>query len=158
MKNLFKALSVALLLSCTSSVLAAESFQMPIIKCSQAKNGCGLNLPTTHSLQDGAFVSVTNTGDVLVFLKGASPLSKYTVFVGNWTVNEWQLLFSGSLAACGSQAIGTITTDGAGNFAGQIKTATGGKFRFPLGTAIGQPNFAFNPPDCSTQFTTGFTI
>jgi hypothetical protein len=158
MKYLLKALSAAFILSCASHASAAESFQMSVMKCSDATNGCGSNLPTTHPLQAGSFVSVTNTGDVLVFLKGAAPLTKYTVFVGNWDANLWLQSFSGSLSACGSQAIGTITTDGSGGFAGQIKTATGSKFRFPLGTSVGQPNFAFNEPGCATQFTTGFKI
>lgn len=46
-----------------------------------------------------------------------------------------------------------------GNFYGPIRTPDGTGFIFPSGAIIGQPNFAFNNPECfPTQFTTGFRI
>ncbi len=142
----------------TSTIYAVQTMEISIIKCgvSSSTSGCGTNYPATDPLQQG-YVRINNDGDVDVQLKGARANTIYTVFVGNWTkINgNWQSQVSGN-GPCGG--VGTVTTDNVGNFIGQIKTPTG-TFAFPIGTSIGQPNFAFNNPSCyPTQFTTGITI
>ena len=138
---------------------AAQIKEISIIKCvaSSSSYGCGSNSPATHPLSQG-YVQINDDGDVTVQLKGALANTTYTVFVGNWIkMGGWQSQFSGLASSCGG--IGTVKTDGVGNFIGQIKTPTGSSFVFPTKTIIGQPNFAFNNPPCSpTQFTTGIVI
>lgn len=149
------------LLSCgATGVFAARLMETDIIKCGAAglPNSCGSSVDAVDPLGEG-FVNVTDTGGIGVLLKGASPSATYSVFVGNWASDgNWRSQFDGDASFCGNKAIGTITTDSLGNFAGWITTAGGTVFSFPQGTAIGQPNFAFNNSACVTQFTTGFRV
>jgi hypothetical protein len=137
-------------------------FVVRVIKCGAtgSPDGCGSDPPATDPLRRGK-VRVDAAGDVTVWLKGASPNTTYTVFVGNWvTGNGFQSQFDGEGPECGDGiAVGTVSTNDVGNFRGPITTASGNVFAFPPETTIGQPNFAFNNPPCGpTQFTTGFRI
>jgi len=139
-------------------------FEMDIIPCgpTSASDGCGSNPGASDPFNAGK-VWVNRDGKVKVELKGAAPSTTYVVFVSNWVTGgraQSQFLGTGP-AFCGegSISIGTITTGRRGNFHGSITTPSGTPFVFPAGTKLGQPNFAFNNPDCvQTQFTTGFAI
>jgi len=59
----------------------------------------------------------------------------------------------------GAVSIGTVPTDVNGDYEGPVLLTGGAPFVFPLGTEIGQANFAFNNEAVvGTQFTTGFEI
>jgi hypothetical protein len=158
--SVLKKIFLILCLYLPLDVMAARSLEMDIIKCgaNTSSNSCGNNTASTSTLQNG-LVTITDTGDVVVFLKGAAASTIYSVFIGNWVKKgNWQPQFSGDANYCGSKAIGTITTNNVGNFAGRVTMASGNAFSLPSGTIIGQPNFAFNTPDCKTQFSTGFLV
>jgi hypothetical protein len=135
---------------------AAGHFEVSIIRCGSAgtSSGCGSNPAATHPLKSG---KVKLDGqEVDVELYGAVPNATYRILVGNW-INGG--LFQSQFTGTGtSGSIGSITTDGNGDFYGPVKTDSGVPFIFPANTVIGQPNFAFNSSGGTSQFTTGFKI
>ena len=134
-------------------------FEVDIIRCGGpgAPDGCGLNFAASDPLERGK-LKVNNRGRVRVTLRGAAPNAIYRVFVGNWVITSgsFQFQFDGAEL---SDSIGTVPTDVNGDYEGPVLLTGGAPFVFPLGTEIGQANFAFNNEAVvGTQFTTGFEI
>ncbi len=134
---------------------AAKSvFKVGIVPCGTPgqAGACGTNPVATDPLIRGS-VDVSDTGQVKVDLKGAAPDAVYRVWVGYWAHDGgFWLLFSGSSLG---HSIGTVRTNAKGSYRGPIITDEEEVFVFPPGTAVTQPNFAFNRLEL-TQFTTGF--
>jgi hypothetical protein len=136
-------------------VMAAVVLQEKIISCGEPAtiHGCGNKNPiASDPLKDGK-VTVMDNGAVTVELKGAAVKATYHVYVGVWGGDIFFFRFTPT----GSSSIGTVTTDKNGNYRGAIINGSGGKFVFPSGLAIIEPNFAFNN-NGYTQFSTGFRI
>jgi hypothetical protein len=160
MKKLCIAL-VSILFTAGVSVAPAladhQIFVVEIIECGAPGTpaGCGSNPAATDPLRYGK-VTVVGGGVVLVTLEGAVPNTLYRVFVGNWVTRDgFQFQFIGSSE---SGSIGTVQTNGDGDYNGAVRTDRGRIFRFPLLiTWIGQLNFAFNNRG-QTQSTTGFSL
>ncbi len=137
-------------------VAAKSVFKVSIIPCGAPgqAGACGTNPVAVDPLIGGS-VDVSNTGQVKVDLKGAAPNAVYRVWVGYWDEDGgFWLLFSGSSLG---HSIGTVSTNAKGSYRGPIITDEEEVFVFPPGTAVIQPNFAFNRQSLNvTQFTTGF--
>lgn len=152
-KMLIALLRVNLLAALFVAAAFATLFDVSIVRCGSAgtSSACGSNPAASDPLRSGKVIG--DGPQVEVELKGAAPNSTYRVFVGNWVAGgAFQPQFSGTGV---SGSIGSITTDADGNFFGPIKTDSGAKFGFPVGTVISQPNFAFSSSDGTTQFSTG---
>jgi hypothetical protein len=136
-------------------VMAAVVFQEKIISCGESGTigGCGGNPKATDPLKDGK-VTVMDNGAVTVELKVASVKATYHVYVGGWSSSG---SFFFTFRPEGGSSIGTVTTDKRGNYRGPVITGGGDKFVFPPGSAIVQPNFAFNNNGL-TQFATGVRV
>jgi len=151
--------------------MAQEVFEVRILECGNGPfDDCGSNPPFNEPGGQGnrGFVEVEVDGDVEVRLNSAAPNTAYCVFVGNWvTGGAFQFQHTG---ACAAGAIGVIKTNSNGDYSGSIDkdcnaNTPRSSFKFPSGTRIGQPNFAFNPgsgstpcPGTATHYTTGFFI
>lgn len=147
-----------------SMAVNSPLFRLRVLPCGNPGTnvGCGSNPAAGDPLKNGELI-VYEQGKVRVSLNQATPNKTYLVSVQNWsTAGSAQAQFAGNGNICNPTLaeIGAIKTNAEGNFTGLLTDpATGEDFVFPTKTTIGQPNFAFNDPDCSrTQFTTGFTI
>jgi len=141
---------------------AGEVFEVDLIPCGApgTTTECGNATPANHPLRRGQ-VTVKRDGDVRVELKGAQPFTTYKMFEGTFRSVIIDGHFESRFPVLGDPvAIGTVTTNGRGNYKGPVITATAERFAFPVGTTITQPCFAFNPgPEFNTTaYMCGFEI
>lgn len=133
-----------------------NQFRASIIRCGDAftASGCGLNVPS-DPLKSGT-LRVDEHGWVRIIIRGAAPSATYDVFVGVFTndVPAFHFQFPAVFTP-----IGTFMTDARGNFSGILRTSTGEKFAFPVGTEIVGAHFAINNrAGVGTAFATGLRV
>ncbi len=153
---------VTVLILPAGPAMGFNAFNSTIIKCGDptSTTACATNPAASDPLSSG-WVTIDDMGGLHVELSGALPNTTYTVFVGffgNDGLFHPQVTGEG-LCVAGDGTIGTVITDGSGNFSGRVTTQSGADYVFPAGTAITQVNVVFNNPQCTrTQFTTGIRV
>ncbi len=160
-KQALVAVVTAILLP-AEATMGSNAFNSTVITCGDptSTTACATNPAASDPLSSG-WVTIDDTGGVHVELSGALPNTTYTVFVGFFGNDGlWHPQLTGEgLCSAGDGTVGTVITDGSGNFSGRVTTHSGADYVFPSGTAITQVNVVFNNPQCTrTQFTTGIRV